>query len=67
VRTLVGAAEPEQPDPRRSYVPFGLFPTTSSVASTVSFTLDFAAPADPRREPYRTVAWVGKPVREIES
>lgn len=70
MRTLVGAAEPQPrrrfTAPRPGWYVFGAAETSSNQSSTtvVTFLIEDLAAAP--REPYRTTAWVGRPMREIE-
>lgn len=62
MRTLIGAAEPEPQVPR---VSFTATPgTTSSTAIVWWLTPTETQP--PQREPYRTTAYVGRPIPELE-
>lgn len=66
MRTLIGAAEPSPP-PRE---PAGRisFTANTGTASTTSILWWASPPTETQpREPYRTTAHVGEPVREIES
>ena len=59
MRTLIGAAEP-QPEPSR--ISF-----TSTTGNTMNAVLWWTAPTQTQPgEPYRTTAYVGEPVPEIE-
>ena len=59
MRTLVAAAEPE-PQPRISFTS-----TTGTATSTAIVWWQVPTQTVPR-EPYRTTAYVGEPVKEIE-
>ncbi|MGE5829655.1 MAG: hypothetical protein ACM30G_15045 [Micromonosporaceae bacterium] len=61
MRTLIGAAEPS-PEPSRIS-----FTATAGMATTTA-VLWWATPPTQTmpREPYRTTAYVGEPVKEIE-
>jgi len=74
MRTLLGAADPE-PWPRTTlpttptYLPAPTTSTTTQVDVNVviTFTASATAPATPATPPpYRTTAYVGEPIREIE-
>ena len=61
MRTLIAAAEP-LPEPSRIS-----FTATTGTATTTA-VLWWTAPTQtqPGREPYRTTAYIGEPVKEIE-
>jgi len=71
VRTLVGAAEPEPRRPNTAgampYPSWSMANTTSTSVLSLNFVVTGTEAAAVPVEPYRTTAYVGRPVPEVEA